>query len=163
MQFVDRKANVLFCAMALAAFGLHATTMSGQKPEDKSPDAVFVEATIAAHNIEEAISDHILADPNFHWAKQLPEDKREVPPPLITKDGSFEFDWTIGQHARYLMEELRQGVHALQSVQKPAGLDPIALAGARESWPKMRDISCHENPGIRYYDLDGIEQYCPTK
>jgi hypothetical protein len=61
------------------------------------------------------------------------------------------------------MEDLRQGIHVLQSADKPRGFDVIALAGARECWPKLRDTSCRETPGIRYYDLDGFEQYCPSK
>jgi hypothetical protein len=59
------------------------------------------------------------------------------------------------------MEDLRQGVHALKSAEKPRGLDIVAVTGAREYWPKLRDISCHESPGVRYYDLDGVERFCP--
>jgi hypothetical protein len=157
------KVGSLFVTVALAICGLHAAAISAQKTAPEPADAVFVDATIAAHNIEEAITEHITSDPSFHPTKQLPEDRRDFPPPLITKDGGFDFDWTLGQHARYLMEALRQGIHTLQSAVKPSGLDGIALAGARESWPKMRDISCHESPGIRYYDLDGFEQYCPKR
>jgi hypothetical protein len=161
MRFVCTRATEFFVALAIALFGCMATNLSGQTSATKTSEAVFVEATVAAHNIEEAITEHITNDANFRWTKQLPEEKRELPPPLIKRDGSFDFDWTVGQHARYLMEELRQGIHQLQSVEKASGLDGIALAGARENWPKMRDISCHETPGIRYFDLDGFEQYCP--
>jgi hypothetical protein len=150
-----------FLAVLIVLLGCMATNLRGQASATKSTEAVFVDATVAAHNIEEAISSHLTGDANIHLNKQLPEDKRGLPPPLIKRDGSFEFDWTVGQHARYLMEELRQGIHQLQSVEKASGLDGIALAGARENWPKVRDISCHESPGIRYFDLDGFEQYCP--
>jgi hypothetical protein len=118
---------------------------------------------IVAGNIQTAITGHILDDPGFRQNKQLPEDPQNHPKILVFKDGSFIFDWTPGQEARYLMEELRQGIHILQSVDKPHGMDIIALTGAREYWPKLRDISCGENPGIRYYDLDGFEEYCPAK
>jgi hypothetical protein len=141
----------------------HSTAMVGQNSIKESDDDVFVHAGVAAHNIEEAITEHITNDPNFQQTKQLPEDRRPFPGVLIKKDGTFSFDWTTGQHARYLMEELRQGIHTLLSVEKHSGLDGIALDGARESWPKVRDISCRESPGIRYYDLDGFEKYCPER
>lgn len=118
---------------------------------------------IVAGNIQTAITGHILDDPSFRQNKQLPEDPQNHPRILTFKDGSFAFDWTPGQEARYLMEEMRQGIHILQSVDKPRGIDIIALTGAREYWPKLRDISCGENPGIRYYDLDGFDEYCPSK
>jgi hypothetical protein len=117
---------------------------------------------IVAKNIQTAFTEHIVDDPTFGERKQLPEEKQTDPKVLALKDG-FLFDWTPGEEARYLMEKLRQGVHALQSVDKPRGFDVVALSGAREFWPKLRDISCHETPGVRYYDLDGFEQYCPTK
>lgn len=117
---------------------------------------------IVAGNVQSAITEHITDDPTFADKKQLPEEPQTHPKVLTTKDG-FLFDWTPGQEARYLMEELRQGVHILQSVDRPRGFDVIALSGAREYWPKLRDISCHETPGIRYYDLDGFAQYCPAK
>lgn len=157
----NTRAPLLFAAMVFALYGFLPASSSAQNPTTRPPDSDFVEATVAAHNIEEAKTEHITQDPSFRPNKQLPEEKRELPPPLIKRDGSFDFDWTPGQHARYLMEELRQGIHALQSAEKPGGLDGIALAGAREAWPKMRDISCRESPGIRYHDLDGLEQYCP--
>ena len=128
-----------------------------------SPDAILQKASIVDHNIGEALTEHVTEDKNFVASKQLPEDKQNDPKILVYKNGKFDFDWTHGQQARYLMESIRQGLHALQSVQAPKGFDIIALAGGREYWPKLRDISCSKNPGIRYYDLDGFEQYCPLK
>ncbi len=133
----------------------------GQKTTNESVTAVLLKGDTVASNIEEAITSHITEDAGFRRAKQLPEDSRSLPDILVKQDGSFAFDWTPAQHARYLMEALRQGIHVLQSVEKPVGLDAIALAGAREYWPKLRDISCHENHGVRYYDLDGFAQFCP--
>jgi hypothetical protein len=135
--------------------------MSGQKTANQYVDDVLLKAEIVSSNIQQAIRDHFRSDANLRLTKQLPEDKRPDPGILIKKDGSISFDQTPGQHARRLMEELRQGIHQLQSVEKPSGLDGIALEGAREYWPKVRDISCSESPGIRYYDLDGFEQFCP--
>jgi len=155
--------QVLLALLIFALVGFQPVSAASQPPAVTPTDVAFINAAVAAHNIEEAITGHISNDPNFRLSKQLPEDKRQLPPPLIKKDGNFDFDWTVGQHARYLMEELRQGIHILQSSDKSSGLDGIALAGARESWPKMRDISCRESPGIRYYDLDGLERYCPEQ
>ena len=163
MQLVRKKGIVLFTGAALALCNAQTTSTGRQKPSLTTTDKALIDAQVAAQNIEQAIAGHFTDDPNFQWKKQLPEDKRDLPPPLIKRDGTFDFDWTLGQHARYLMETLRQGIHALQSVEKHVGLDGIALSGARESWPKMRDISCRESPGIRYYDLDGFEQYCPER
>jgi hypothetical protein len=132
------------------------------KPEDSTQSDVLLKGHIVDHNIQEAIAEHVADNPEFTPAKQFPEDKQTLPKMLFLKGGGFIFDWTPGQEARYLMEDLRQGLHALQSVEKPTGFDIVALTGARQYWPKLRDISCHENPGIRYYDLDGFEEFCPT-
>jgi hypothetical protein len=148
----------------LIGFLLFACLNSAAQPvKTESQADVLLKGQTIAGNIQEAFTEHISDDSNFRQDKQQPEDKQNDPKVLVFKDGSFIFDWTPGQEARYLMEELRQGIHILQSVQKPRGFDVIALTGAREYWPKLRDISCRENPGIRYYDLDGFEQYCPSK
>ena len=154
-----------FCRILFVAFVCLGTSfkLQGQIFSDASTTETLNRGTIVASNVDDALRDHLLEDPNFRLVKQLPEEKRELPKMLPLKDGSFIFDWTPGQQARYLMEGLRQGLHQLQSVEKLHGLDIPALAGAREYWPKLRDISCHESPGIRYYDLDGFKQYCPTK
>ncbi|MGP8271807.1 MAG: hypothetical protein ACLQLH_17220 [Terracidiphilus sp.] len=161
MPFISKKGIAFFSTLALALCCTPSATSDGQKPATEPSEAVFNGATIAAFHLQEAIDEHIANDANFHPTKQMPEDKRELPPFLVKRDMVLNFDWTTGQHARYLMEELRQGIHQLQSAEKASGLDGVALAAARENWPKMRDVSCRESPGIRYYDLDGFEQYCP--
>jgi hypothetical protein len=149
--------------LVVVVCGLQISNAGAQGRSSESTSDILLKGGTIADNIETAITGHIADDANFQRAKQFPEDRRDLPNPLLKKDGSFEFDWTPGQHARYLMEALRQGIHALQSVEKPKGFDVIALTGAREYWPKLRDISCRENPSVRYYDLDGFEQYCPAK
>jgi hypothetical protein len=141
--------------------GLVSTTGKAQKASVGPTDKILIDATVAAQTLEEALSIHFTSDPHFSPTKQNPEDKRTLPQMLFTKDNGLQFDWTPGQHARYLMEELRQGIYQLQSAQNPLGLDSIALAGARESWPKLRGISCQDKPGTRFFDLNGVEQYCP--
>lgn len=147
-------------------FGLLTLTslqMCSQTPVSETTADVLRRGAIVAHNIQEAMDLHIEHGDSINTRKQLPEDKRDPPPPLIQKNGDWDFDWTAGQQARYLMEEIRQGIHVIRTAQQARGMDAVALAGAQEYWPKLRDISCRENPGIRYYDLDGFEQYCPTK
>jgi hypothetical protein len=113
---------------------------NAQQTTSDSTSEILSKGQTVAHNIQEAITEHTTEDEHFLLTKQLPEDKRDLPPPLVFKDGNFAFDWTPGQEARFLMEEIRQGIHALQSVEKPHGLDIIALAGGREYWPKLRDL-----------------------
>jgi hypothetical protein len=146
----------------LVALGIVCATGNAQKPLPESVEEILRKGEIIAKNIQTAITSHLTQDPEFKVSKQLPEDPQPVPKILVKKDGSFEFDRTPGQHARSLMEEIRQGIHILQSSDKPHGLDVVALAGGREYWPKLRDISCHESPGIRYFDLDGFARFCPN-
>ena len=154
--------KILIAGLAAVA-SQYGITQQASKSDNPDTDETLRKGQIVAGNIQTAVTSHILDDPSFRQNKQLPEDPQNHPKILVFKDGSFKFDWTPGQEARYLMEELRQGVHILQSVDKPRGMDIIGLSGAREYWPKLRDISCRENPGIRYYDLDGFEEYCPAK
>ena len=142
----------------LLAFRLRAQVIASDETV-----GVLRKGAIVDGNIQKAINRHITEDENFRMSKQQPEDKRDFPAFLVHKNGDVDIDWSTGQCARYYMENIRQGLHALQSVDKPNGFDIIALTGGREYWPKLRDISCHENPGIRYFDLDGFEQYCPAK
>jgi len=146
--------GLLLFLSTITAFG----TQPGQTVSD-----VLLKANIVAGNIQTAITVHLLHDPDFQIAKQLPEDKQCPPKILVRHDGSFYFDRTAGQEARAIMEDIRQGLHAIQAATKAYGMDSVALAGGRQYWPKLRDISCGEPPGIRYYDLDGLEQYCATR
>jgi hypothetical protein len=107
----------------------------GPSATHDNADEVLFRGDIVAGNIQTALGAHLAEDPRFRLMKQLPEDRQNDPKMVVKKDGSFYFDWTPGQHARYLMEEIRQGVHELQSAEKPQGLDIVALAGGREYWP----------------------------
>jgi FAD/FMN-containing dehydrogenase len=149
-----KSAWLLLLAATAVAFG------QTQASDEKALSG----AEIAAWNIQECISHHLVEDaPNFHPAKQEPEDDASLPSMMLRKDGSAFDPATVGQQARALMEELRQGIHALQSAEKAEGMDAMALYQARASWPQMRDIFCREYPEVRYYDLDGIERHCPPK
>ena len=50
-----------------------------QKANVSQADKVFIEATVGAQTLEEAISQHFASDPGFSPTKQLPEDKRLQP------------------------------------------------------------------------------------
>ncbi len=146
------KSIFVIVAMLAAAFQLDA--------KQDNVEEILRQADIAANNIQSAITAH-LAEPTFVLKKQKPELNLRCFDILAFKDGSIKLDWTVGQHARCRMEDLRQGIHELQSTDQPRGLDAIALPVSKSLWPKLRDIVCHEYPGIQYYDLDGFEQFCP--
>jgi hypothetical protein len=151
--------NIRWIAVCVTALFL-ASSVVAQNKTPESVDETLMLGDIVATNIQTALSPHIALDGEFTLKKQEPADSVRDFAVLFYKDGTMAFDWTTGQHARYLMEELRQGIHELQSASKPRGLDVVALGGARDAWPKLRDIACKEYPGIRYYDLDGFERYC---
>jgi hypothetical protein len=155
---VRYKVALVVCFCLLAGYRL-----AGQTTSPETTEEILFKGQVVLVNIQTAIKAHQAIDPAFQIQKQWPEDEQNAPKVLVLKDGKAYFDWSRGQQARYLMEALRQGLHALQAVDKPTSSDVEALKGAREYWPKLRDISCRENLGIRYYDLDGFEQYCPTK
>jgi hypothetical protein len=150
-----------FICLALSA-GLVVPAWA-QNQLKQSVNDVLLRGDVVAHNIQVAIMTHLIEDQTFQVSKQSPEEPTILPRILVKKDSSFTFDWTPGQHARYLMEELRQGVHTLQASATPRGMDAVAFAGAREYWPQLRDISCQDAPGTKYYDLDGFPQYCRDK
>ena len=157
--------KALICFGLFAGLAVLATTQTEAQimpASDPAQAEILRKGEIVAGNVQKAIELHVIDDPLFGSKKQLPEDKRAMPSILATKDGIL-MDWTPGQESRYLMEQLRQGIHALQSADKPRGFDVIALTGARELWPQLRDISCHETHGLKYYDLDGFQQFCPDK
>lgn len=74
----------------------------------------------------------------------------------------MELDETPAQHARRSMECIRQALYALKFAKQSLGT-MIGTPQALESWPKLRDIACQDRPGSRYYNLDGVEQFCPAK
>jgi hypothetical protein len=127
---------------------------------DKATADILDHAAVVAGNLQTGILALVAGNENFKPAKQQPEERAELPDTVVYKDGSFEFDWTPGQAARYYMEVLRQEIHELQGAEKGGGFAAFLPAG-RESWQKLRDLACREYPGIRYFDLDGIENYCP--
>jgi hypothetical protein len=131
-----------------------------QQTKHEDSEEILRLADITANNIETAIGAH-LGESDFQLKKQQPELQLRCFDILVFKNGSIKLDWTTGQHARCRMENLRQGIHALQSADHPRGLDAIALPSAKSLWPRLRNIVCYEYPGVQYYDLDGFEQYCP--
>lgn len=150
--------TTIFVAVCLLGVGwLNAISQKSDRIEES-----LRHGDIAAGNVQTAITAHLTEDADFHPSKQQPEEKLNPANLLVYGDGTTKFDWTPGQHARYLMEEMRQGVHELRSATKPRGLDAVVFAGVGQTWPSLRDIACAEFPGVRYHDLDGFEQYCPS-
>jgi len=127
---------------------------------DKATTEILDRAVVVSGNLETSILVLLSSDEHFRRTKQQPEERAELPVPVVYKDGTWEFDWTPGQEARYYMEGLRQEIHQLQGAEKAGGLAAFLPAG-REMWQKLRDIVCREYPGAQYFDLDGLENYCP--
>jgi len=150
--------------LVIAAVALCSACVLSSQKRSSTDDETLLKGEVVAGNIETAITAHLTSDPDFQIVKQLPEDPHpKLPKMLLKQDGGIVLDWTAGQQAASLMEDIRQGLHALQAAHSPRGLDIVAFAGGREYWPKLRDIFCREYPGVRYYDLDGFEQFCPAK
>ena len=153
---------LLLLAVAIATpFAASQQPPAPQHTQAKEGDLTLADGDVASWNIEQAIEDHETVDPTFHPVPQQPEIKRHSADVLVQKDGKIILDWTPRQHARYLMEEIRQGLHIIQSAPKPSVGDAFALEQGRRLWPKLRDISCRDAPNTMYYDLDGFERYCP--
>jgi hypothetical protein len=152
----ERKGFMMVLPVILLAC---VTSLSSQNSKKQSQEDVLTMGDIANHNIQDALEAHAVSDPGFNPQKRQPVEQVRGFDTLVYKN-SFKLDWTTGQHARYLMEELRQGIHELQSATHPQGLDGMALEGARSAWPKLRDVVCTIYPGVRYFDLNGSENYC---
>lgn len=153
--------------VAVATIGVSlggaAFAQASKTPRAKDPnEPVWFDAEIAKSNLSECIMVHTTERDSMS-SPQQPEDKVELPPPVTTADGTLVWDWPAGLYARSLMEQIRQGLHKLTSVSEPKGMDPLAIDQARAVWPKLRDIYCHAVPRVGYYDLDGIQRYCPEK
>lgn len=126
-------------------------------------DQILFEAEAAARFLQKAIEEHTYREQNFHPRRQFPEDRLPETPTLLHRDGSLTPDWTPPQHARYLMERLRQGIHAVQGADRSWTIDILALESARAAWPGVRDLFCSVHPEVVYYDSDGFKHYCPGK
>jgi hypothetical protein len=131
-----------------------------QTPKQKAVDQVLFDADNACSNLLEALQQQEAEDPTFIWRKELPEDPQPAPQPIFFKDGHMELDWTAAQHARSSMECIRQALYGLKFAKQSLG-SMIGTPQAMESWPKLRDIACQGHPDSRYYNLDGVEQFCP--
>jgi hypothetical protein len=128
-----------------------------------APEQVIFEAEAAALYLQKAIEEHAARETRFRPHKQQPEDILPNPPMLERRGGGCYQDWTISQHARFLMEKLRQGIHAVHTAEYAWTIDILALESARRAWPQVRDLFCAANPEAVYYDTDGFRHYCPAK
>lgn len=126
-------------------------------------DQILFDAEAAAHFLQKAIEEHTYREPNFRPRRQFPEDRLPPTPMLLHRDGALTPDWTPEQHARALMEQLRQGMHAVQGAERSWTIDILALESARAAWPGVRDLFCSAHPNVVYYDSDGFKHYCPEK
>jgi hypothetical protein len=150
-------------AAAALAVNVLAIAQTSKANRERDPnESVWMDAEITRGNLYRCIQVHQM-DGDAMSGPQQPEDKVELPPPTVDKDGILIWAWPAGLHARVLMEKIRQGLHILTSSQTTGGMDGLAINQARAVWPKLRDIYCHAVPKSGYYDLDGIQRYCPEK
>jgi hypothetical protein len=144
--------------LLLSAVTLIALVSSGQK--NKSDKDVLMEGDLTLSEVQDALSLHLSAHPDTYVLVK-PEYQEKVPVPgiVVFKDNHIELDWTTGQHAHSLSENLRLGVYEL-AAQKSEGIDLMAIDHAKRIWPNVKALYCHEYPGARYFDLSWHEQYC---
>jgi hypothetical protein len=134
----------------------------GQTPQQKTVDRILFDADIACSNLLDALQQQKIEDPTFVVHSQLPEDPQPQPQPIFFKDGHMELNVTPAQHARSSMECIRQALYGLKFAKQSVGA-MIGTPQALESWPELRDIACQDRPASRYYNLEGLEQFCPAK
>jgi len=83
-------------------------------------------------------------DPNYVPVQPSRREKLTAPGLVFFRDNSSKLVWTVGQHARSLMESLRISLFELQSG-KEVGLEEFARGKAVETWPRLRGIFFADN------------------
>lgn len=148
------KLQVIALLVVLSAFS------SAQVVPNIQTDHLLFEGQRIDNDLQAAILTHLKNDPHFKDLKQEPQDTQYAGHILVMSDNTIESDWTSGQHARFLMEELRQGIFSLGKA-KRTPIDDYILINANMIWPLIRDLACQDKHKVRYYDLNGAEQFCP--
>jgi hypothetical protein len=154
---------VLAALVATPAFAQNANKTPPSVSNASSDATALSVGEIAAFSLVNAESYQMQEDPNYVPPKPQIQEKVTQPGIVLFRnpDGTdrLEMDWTVGQHARSLMEQLRISMWRYQAGKaNPAGL--IGVNQAADAWPKLRVIYCREYPGGRYIDLQGQIQYC---
>jgi len=145
---------MLFASILLASPNL--------APKNRSNEEILIEGDLAFGEVTDALALHLNAHPDTYVLVK-PNLKEKVPEPgMLVFKNQIKLDWTTGQHAHSLVENLRLGVYEL-GAQKSEGLDSMALDHGKRIWPEVRNIYCREYPGARYFDLAWQEQYCEEK
>jgi hypothetical protein len=130
-----------------------------RKPTPTQDEIVLFGGDLAAFSLSNGIS---MMQMQSQFAIQHQEPELKIPfPVLLQTRHEMVIDWTDGQHARYLMEEIRQGVYALRGHEENNFDAFVGIRKGRELWPKIRDIACKDKPSLLYYHLDGTKDYCP--
>ncbi|SRR6266568_7471548 len=131
-------------------------------PKNRSNEEVLIEGDLALSEVTDALALHLSTHRDTYVLVKS-NSKEKVPQPgMLVFRNQIKLDWTTGQHAHSLVENLRLGVYEL-AAQKPEDLDLMALDHGKRIWPDVRNIYCREYPGARYFDLAWQEQYCEEK
>jgi hypothetical protein len=142
-----RRATTFLC-VTFVLFIFAARQSLAQAGKASSSEDLLIEGDIANHNLLDALDFHFVSNPEELLKKQEPQEKVLDFGILVFESGKLQLDWTTGQHARYLLEEIRQAIHQLQSASCSIGLDGMAIDNGRAVWPKLRDLTCQEYPSM---------------
>jgi hypothetical protein len=130
--------------------------------QNKDDEQVLTEGDLALSEVLDALSLHAEQPQSFVSVKPNVKEKVAEPGMIVFKNRSLTLEWTNGQHAHSLVENLRISIREL-AAQRSEGLDVMALDHANHIWPEVKIIYCHAYPGARYFDLAWHEQYCEEK
>jgi hypothetical protein len=145
---------MLWVSILLASLGI--------SPKSRSDEEVLVDGDLALSEVTDALALHMNAHRDTYVLVK-PDLKEKVPEPgMLIYKNQVKLDWTTGQHAHSLVENLRLGIYEL-GAQKPEELDSLALDHGKRIWSEVRSTYCREYPGARYFDLAWREQYCEEK
>jgi hypothetical protein len=145
----------LFLLSSISLIAIVATAQQSKSDKD-----VLMEGDLALSEVQDALSLHLNAHPDTYvLVKRKYQEKVPVPEMVVFKDNHIELDWTTGQHAHSLSENLSLGVYEL-AAQRSEGIDLMSLDHARRIWPEVKALYCRGYPGARYFDLGWQEQYC---
>lgn len=163
------KRLLTIIGVVLAALYCGAQTRTetlNRSDEARADQTILTEGDVAALSLAQAEQTQLTSDPNF--VPPEPTEKEKVTDPGVVifrnADGEdvYQLDWTIGQHARGLLEHLRLSIYRYQAGKpNPGGV--IGVTQAVTVWPKLRRMFCREYPGGRYIDLQGQVQFCEEK
>ncbi len=156
----------VFMLLMIFLFPMTANTQNPKGPKRYTDDQILLQGDTAMENLRTGLTYQRMEDPKRVPARTVREEKLTEPGIVVfrNEDGSerLELDWTVGQHARSLMESLRKGIYQYQSAESNIG-GAIGVDDGLRIWPELRNIFCREYPAGRYIDLHGEVRFCEAR